>query len=201
MTTQTVRIIAIHPDDSFHRNGENWIGKVGTFQSEWGDQDGFSGGLFTPIGETHGTRFYSIKVEEVPEEKRPIQASSANGGEPPMILEGIIFNPSERHGHPDFYKLCEEEMELHSRKNYDYAHGGDALGNFDRVSAIKRLYPKMDWSSPEGVAITYLLKQFDGATWIMSNNNEAKVEGPVERWRDISVYSKIIMILLGRKKA
>lgn len=100
------------------------------------------------------------------------------------------------YGHPMFYKLTEEEKELHSVKNYDYAAGGHPLGNFTRVSTIKRLYPNMDWASPEGVAATYLLKQLDAAFWLMSGGHKAKVEGPITRWRDISVYSKIIMIHL-----
>ena len=102
-----------------------------------------------------------------------------------------------RYGHPDFYRLCEEEMDLHSRKNYDYAAGGNPLGNFNRVSAILAMYPGLKPSDPAVVAITYLMKQLDASLWMLSNGHEAKVEGQKERWQDISVYSKIISILIS----
>jgi hypothetical protein len=101
------------------------------------------------------------------------------------------------HGHSKFIEFTLKELDLHSRKNYDYSFGGDPLGNFKRVSAIKKLYPNVDWSSPVGVAIGYLLKQFDVALWFLSSGHKAIVEGPAERWQDISVYSKIISILIG----
>ena len=103
---------------------------------------------------------------------------------------------SEHYGHPKFYELCKEEMELHSRKNHDYAKGGDPLGNFIRVARILALYPNLKLSDPAVVAIVYLMKQFDATLWMLSNGHEAKVEGHKERWQDISVYSKIISILI-----
>lgn len=104
------------------------------------------------------------------------------------------------YGHPKFYKFLKEEGELHNRKNHDYTFGGDPLGNFNRVSAIKKLYPKMDWANSTGVAIGYLLKQLDAALWMLSMGHKAKAEGQHERWQDISVYSKIIDILIINKR-
>jgi hypothetical protein len=105
----------------------------------------------------------------------------------------------KQYGHPMFYDLTKQEEILYNIKNHDYAAGGNPLGNFDRVAAIEQLYPGMDWASPEGVTITYLLKQFDAALWIMLQGHEAKVEGPIKRWQDVSVYAKIIMIHLITK--
>lgn len=117
-----------------------------------------------------------------------------------MKIEKVVKLEERRHGHPDFYKLCEEEMNLHDRKNHDYASGGDALGNFNRVAAILALYPGLKPSNPAIVAVTYMLKQLDASLWMLSNGHQAKVEGHKERWQDVSVYSKIISILISEKK-
>ena len=79
-------------------------------------------------------------------------------------------------GHPKFYKLTDEEIKLHSEKNKGYTKGGDPLGNFNRVSSIKRLYPNMDWSSPVGVCLVYMLKQFDCVFWQLSQNYDDENE-------------------------
>jgi len=99
------------------------------------------------------------------------------------------------HGHPMFYELTQEEIELHSVKNKDYAQGGDPLGNFKRVSAIKKLYPGFPWESPIGVALGYMLKQLDAAFWMLSQGYEGEVENVDTRLRDVHVYTKIARIL------
>ena len=105
------------------------------------------------------------------------------------------------HGHSRFIDLTIAEMDLHSRKNHDYAHGGDPLGNFDRVATILSLYPDLDPSEPSTVAIIYLCKQFDAAMWQQSQKHSTVVEGNDERWGDISVYAKIIRLLKHKEKA
>ena len=99
------------------------------------------------------------------------------------------------HGHPMFYQLTIDEMQLHSDKNRDYTQGGDPLGNFNRVSEIKRLYPNLDWGSPVGVCLGYMLKQFDAALWMLANRYEGEVEDVDTRLRDSHVYLKIARIL------
>lgn len=101
----------------------------------------------------------------------------------------------EFHGHPLFYELTEEELKLHSAKNKDYAQGGDPLGNFHRVSAIKSLYPSLPWDSPTGVALGYMLKQLDAAFWMLANRYEGEVENIDSRLTDVHVYAKIARIL------
>jgi hypothetical protein len=100
------------------------------------------------------------------------------------------------HGHPAFIELTLRELDLHSRKNHDYAGGGSPLGNFQRVTQILSLYPNLKLSDPPTVAIVYLLKQLDATLNMLSQGYEGQVEGHTERWQDISVYSKIISILV-----
>lgn len=96
------------------------------------------------------------------------------------------------HGHPQFLPITLREMELHSVKNADYAGGGPALGNFDRVSAILALYPDLKLSDRRVVALVYALKQLDAVLWGINSNIVHKVEGLNARLQDISVYAKLV---------
>ena len=111
--------------------------------------------------------------------------------------------PKQTHGgDPRFYQLLEEFKELHSRKNTDYSKGGKQghLGNFIRVSEIKKLYPGLDLSSPLGTAIDYMLKQLDAALILYSTHRESVTgEGIEERLKDVAVYA-ILGILLERDR-
>lgn len=104
------------------------------------------------------------------------------------------------HGHEGFIPMTLDEMLLHSTKNHDYAHGGKATGNFDRVANILAQYPGLDMSRPWNVAVVYLLKQLDAALWLECKGHKAAVEGVDARWGDISVYSKIIRLLIKEGK-
>ena len=102
------------------------------------------------------------------------------------------------YGHPDFYKALEEEAELHSLKNYDYAAGGDPLGNFDRVAHLVDFYNILHapYSTRTKVCIIYMFKQFDALLDSYGKGRKMKVEGHKPRIQDISVYIKILNILL-----
>lgn len=92
-----------------------------------------------------------------------------------------------------------EKMELHSRKNSDYAHGGPPLGNFERVGAILALYPNLDHSDPKIVAIDYMLKQLDACLWYWSMwriNGHTLSESIEKRWADVVVYSAIVEAMI-----
>lgn len=102
-------------------------------------------------------------------------------------------------GHPDFIRMCLDEVVLHSEKNHDYAQGGDPMGNFNRVANILAQYPGLDISKPEIVAVIYMLKQLDAALWLMAKGHMAKIETPAVRFRDMSVYAKIIIALMGQE--
>ena len=110
-------------------------------------------------------------------------------------VESLTAPANDLYGHPDFYKIVDELKDLHSRKNHDYAAGGDPLGNFYRVANILSQYPGLDVSDPTVVAIIYALKQLDAVLWILANDIETMVEGAGDRFRDISVYSILAMIL------
>jgi len=97
------------------------------------------------------------------------------------------------HGHPEYYKMTQEEMLLHSQKNKDYAQGGDPLGNFKRVSAVLRV-----WGfdiPPELVCLIYMLKQLDCAMWMLSQGYEGEVETFDKRVQDVHVYAKLARVL------
>lgn len=100
------------------------------------------------------------------------------------------------HGHANFLPITLNELQLHSDKNHDYAAGGSALGNFERVAAILALYPGLNLSDKKVVALVYALKQLDAVLWGMAKGIKQKVEGLKERLGDISVYSKIVMCMV-----
>lgn len=116
-----------------------------------------------------------------------------------MTIPKEEYEQKKYHGHPDFYKLTEDEVKLHSEKNKDYAQGGDPLGNFKRVSAIKKLYPGLPWDSPVGVALGYMLKQLDASFWMLSQGYEGAVENIDSRLADVHVYAKLARILHRNK--
>ena len=105
----------------------------------------------------------------------------------------------KRHGHPRFYEIQEELAKLHSDKNYDYAAGGDPLGNFERRAAIYAMYPGLDLSDPAVVALLDATKQMEAVLWMYSNGHKAKVEGKRSRMKDVAVLSVIDMILEEEK--
>lgn len=102
------------------------------------------------------------------------------------------------HGDPQFIKEVIRDVELHSRKNADYAAGGDPLGNFKRVSSLLSNYPDLPLSSHVGVALVYMLKQLDAVLWNLCQKHELN-ESAAERWRDITVYSVIIRCMLAKQ--
>lgn len=99
-------------------------------------------------------------------------------------------------GHPGFVNVLVEALRLHSGKNKDYTLGGDPLGNFQRVAQILQRYPTFPWSSKEGVALTYMLKQLDAVMNSLGREQELRVEGIVERIMDIGVYAFILVCML-----
>jgi hypothetical protein len=110
-----------------------------------------------------------------------------------MIKENEKIN--KKNGHPRFYEILDEFADLHSRKNHDYASGGDPLGNFRRVAKIFSMYPGLKLSDPLVVALCYAMKQVDASLWMLSNGHKAEVEGVVDRLQDVSVYAAIGIIL------
>jgi len=102
-------------------------------------------------------------------------------------------------GDPGFIPMMIDLMELHSDKNFEYAHGGDALGNFNRVAGILAQYPNLKLSDPSVVCLVYMLKQLDAVLWQMNSDYEGKIEGIVRRLEDVVVYAGIDILLQERK--
>lgn len=107
------------------------------------------------------------------------------------------------YGDPRFYALLQGMAETHSKKNQDYAQGGKQghLGNFIRVSEFKKLYPGFDWTTPFGVAISFMLKQLDAAMILAATSRESITGEPVEeRLKDVVIYGNIASILWTEMK-
>lgn len=101
-------------------------------------------------------------------------------------------------GHPRFHEIVQRMSDLHDKKNTDYAAGTaeGPLGNFERCSKIMRLYPGMDWASPFGVCIAFMLKQFDAGLTLKAQGRASVTGEPVSsRLTDIAVYIVLGMIL------
>jgi len=103
-------------------------------------------------------------------------------------------------GHPLFEELTKEELKLYEAKNKDYRSNSDPLANFKRVAARMKLYPDMDWATPEGVAIIYAMKQDDACLSLLERGIEGGVESVDTRAKDVHVYYKILRILHRERK-
>ena len=107
-----------------------------------------------------------------------------------QVKETLASILESGYGDPRFYQLLEQMARLHGAKNKDYAQGGKQghLGNFTRVSIIKRMYLGFDWASPFGTAIDFMLKQLD-ATMILYSVGRKSVTGEniPERLQDVAV--------------
>jgi len=99
------------------------------------------------------------------------------------------------HGHPKFYKIVEELKELHSKKNFDYAGGGDPLGNFHRCGSMMKALLSNGGYEDLKVLLVYMSKQFDGVIDMIGKNRTAQVEGIKDKLTDIAVYSIIARII------
>jgi hypothetical protein len=97
----------------------------------------------------------------------------------------------------NYEELTQKELELYRAKNRDYTKGGSQFGNFERVSSILSLYPKLKLANPQTVAMVYMLKQLDAALWMMSEGYEGTVENIDTRLTDVHVYAKIARLLGG----
>lgn len=118
------------------------------------------------------------------------------------MSEPIKYVPNEmfsaKKGHPRFHEIIQAMSDLHGKKNTDYAAGTveGPLGSFERVSKIMRLYPGMDWASPFGVAMAFMLKQFDAGLTLKAQKRESVTGEPVAaRLTDIAVYTVLGIIL------
>lgn len=103
------------------------------------------------------------------------------------IIEEIL-REHYPHGHPEFIRIAMEKIRLHSKKNYQYAHGGPPLGNLIRVGRIMELYPSINLADPIVVGWMYMMKHLDAMMWGLCHGHEPKEEN----LGDVSVYIDMI---------
>lgn len=104
-------------------------------------------------------------------------------------------------GHKRFYEILLDLMDLHNRKNRDYATKEDPLANFKRVAEWCKKYKLLTPGNEElKVAIIYSLKQWDAALKLVGDNTEGQVEGIPDRLRDVAVYAVLEEIIYGECK-
>ncbi|MFA4959879.1 MAG: hypothetical protein WC535_08345 [Candidatus Cloacimonas sp.] len=100
------------------------------------------------------------------------------------------------YGHPDFYKMTQEEIALHNAKNYQYASSENPLGNFKRVGVLcHKILNNPDVPDCLKVGMVFMAKQIDAVYDIIGEGKTDIVEQVEDKFRDISVYSKINCIM------
>ena len=114
-------------------------------------------------------------------------------------LECLGGGEMKKYGHPDFYKLTKQEEELHSKKNYQYANKKDPLGNFKRSSRLASKLIKDDINKPLAMAMILMAKQIDAVYDIVGESKKNTIESLEDKFRDISIYSKLCIILNKEK--
>ena len=133
-------------------------------------------------------RFYRVMFYD--------EGSGENVSSQALLEElGVRLRALYPHGHSAFIANALKDVALHSTKNRDYAHGGPALGNFQRVASLMATYPDLKWGTPEGVCLAYLFKQLDALLWHL-NTGHALAESPLERVGDIIVYASILRCMI-----
>ena len=131
-----------------------------------------------------------------PDELEIIDEFEGEEAEPYLVSNEEIIELSDTtitHGHPRFNTIVDQIKVLHSEKNFDYARGGDPLGNFIRVGE------QLGMSASE-VAHAYMLKQVDAVSWGYRQGGEAKVESSYDKLQDIAVYAVLQMILIEEEE-
>lgn len=100
--------------------------------------------------------------------------------------------------HPSYNSITEIELTTMKRKNSIYRgkkHG--ELGNFNRVSSILSLYPKLNLADREVYALVLAMKHIDS---ILISLSDGKL--PIdfyERVMDVAIYFKLIALMDAEK--
>jgi len=104
------------------------------------------------------------------------------------------------YGHPMFYELIEKEKQLHSDKNYQYANIEEPLGNFSRTAQLTSKLFKDGINKPLAVAMVLMSKQIDAVYDMVGENKQNTIESIEDKFRDISIYAKLCIILHREEK-
>ena len=97
----------------------------------------------------------------------------------------------EFYGHPKYLEIINELIELHNKKNKQYADKKDPLGNFDRCSKImSRGYSEIIKNDPYRTMSFYATnlanKQWDGAIEIMAYDKTDTPDSLEEKLMDLA---------------
>ena len=106
------------------------------------------------------------------------------------------FEKRKRYGHPLFYKVCEELMELHSKKNYQYATIDNPLGNFNRCGEMNKVLFKEDVNPYIATILIYMSKQWDGLLQIVGLGKTEICDQLEDKAFDLACYAIIMIIKL-----
>ena len=106
----------------------------------------------------------------------------------------------EFHGHPLFLEFSNEELELHSTKNQQYATDDDPLGNFHRTGRIIAKFLKPGIDPALASCLSFMSKQVDGVYEIVGEGKKNTIESLDDKLKDISIYAKIARILIHESR-
>ncbi len=98
------------------------------------------------------------------------------------------------YGHPRFYGILAEMMELHSKKAHDYAGASsDPLNNFKEVARASGVMPSK-------IAFQFIATKFFRLANLLSLDSTAMNESIEDTLMDLAVYSVLMRILRGEEK-
>lgn len=97
--------------------------------------------------------------------------------------------PQKRYGHPRFYEILEELMQLHSDKNHDYAGKEDPLSNLKGCE-------QMGIPAWVGVAIRINDKFSRMVNFVKNRAVLVESEGIKDTFKDMAIYAVLALILI-----
>ena len=112
----------------------------------------------------------------------------------------LMYEKGKRYGHKLFYKVCEELMDLHSRKNYQYATVDNPLGNFERCGEMTKVLFKADITPSLAVLLAYMSKQWDGVLQMVGLGKTEVADQLEDKFFDLACYSIIAIVKLREMK-
>jgi len=117
-------------------------------------------------------------------------------------LEKLIkdLKNGKYYGHPGFYKIILEELELHSNKNKQYATQDDPLANFKRTGRLIKKLLKPNINPALASAMILMSKQVDAVYEMVGEGKKDTVEELEDKFKDISIYANLCIILLREIK-
>jgi len=111
-----------------------------------------------------------------------------------------MFEKGKRYGHTEFYKVCEELMDLHSRKNYQYATVDNPLGNFNRCGDMTKILFKPEVDPSLAILLAYMSKQWDGVLQMVGLGKSEVCDQLEDKFFDLACYSIIAIVKIRERR-